>query len=69
MFYLLSKVYTHEQICVIEADSFEEAKEKAKRENSWYDCEECLDYEGYRANEDEEDVYGSDYIQLDDIEF
>lgn len=69
MFYLLSKVYSHEQVCVIEADSLEVAIKKAKKENSWYDCEECLDYEGYRANEDEEEVYGSDYIQLDDIEF
>lgn len=69
MFYLLSKMYCREQLCLVEADSFEEAKEKAKTSDGWYDCEECLDYEGYRMGEDEEEIYGEDYVKLDDIEF
>lgn len=68
MFYMLSKVYSQEQMCIVEADSFEEAKEKAKEEG-WVWCDECLDYEGYRMGEDEEDVYAEDFVKLDGIEF
>lgn len=69
MFYLLSKTYLHIQECVIEANSLDEAKEKAKTSDGWYWREEFLDSEGYRASEDEEEVHGEDYVQLDDIEF
>ena len=69
MFYLLSKTYLHIQECVIEADSFEEAKEKAKTSDGWYWREEFLGYEGYRMGEDEEEIYDEDYVKLDGIEF
>lgn len=68
MFFMLSRVYSQEQACVIEAESFEEAKKKVT-EDDWYWCDQCLDYEGYRMGEDEEEIYGEDYVQLDDIEF
>ena len=54
MKYLLSKIYSYETSCMVEADSLEEAKELA-RDMDWDDDETQLDCERYKVIEDDVD--------------
>lgn len=54
MKYLLSKIYSYETTCMVEADSLEEAKELAQ-DMDWDDDETQLDCEKYKVIEDDVD--------------
>lgn len=54
MKFLLSKIYSYETTCMVEADSLEEAKELA-RDMDWDDDETQLDCERYKVIEDDVD--------------
>ena len=61
MKYLLSKIWSYESTCMVEADSLEEAK-KLAADMDWNEDETLLDKERYKVidadeNIDEDEIY------------
>lgn len=54
MKFLLSKIYSYETTCMVEADSLEEAKELAQ-DMDWDEDETLLDSERYKVIKDDVD--------------
>ena len=54
MKFLLSKIYSYETTCMVEADSLEEAKELSQ-DMDWDDDETQLDCERYKVIKDDVD--------------
>ena len=54
MYYLFSKVFSYEETCMVEADSLEEAKKNADKDEHWLRWDDCFEYERYYKSDDDE---------------